>query len=136
MEKTTNGFNLNYELVDYSSIRVTKKGKNDMYEWGDSLTFRSLNVYTIQDEELGELDKEELIDFKIPCENLTEAAELNKLIRTLQRNGVVLNLNGYLPRKIDGNPILTVQITDKPIDLFKKYHSAMTKTESKTEKAS
>lgn len=129
MEKTRSGFNLNYELVEYTSIGATKKGSNDQFEWGHALKFRSANVYTIIDEELGELDKEELIEFKIPCENLTEVAELNKLLRTLQKNGVVLNLNGYLPRKIDGNPILTVQITDKPIELFKKYHSAMTKTE-------
>lgn len=134
--QTKKGFNLSYELVDFSSIRVTKKGKNEQFEWGDSLTFRASNVYTVEDEEVGMVDKEEILEFKIPCQNLSESAELNKVIRLLQANGVVLNLNGFLPRKIDGNPILQVTITDTPESIFQKYHEPLKKISQIQNKAS
>ena len=127
------GFTVTYELVDFSSIKVTKKGSNEKISWGESLTCRASNVMEVEDEEVGLVDKEEILEFKFPCESLSEVAELNLLLRTLKNNGVFLTVNGYLPRKYENNPIQQVTVIDTPQDLFKKYHSAMKKPTNNTD---
>lgn len=130
------GFSVTYELIDFSSIKVTKKGSNDKISWGESLTCRASNVVEVEDEDVGLVDKEEILEFKFPCSNLTEVAELNILLRNLKNNGVYLTVNGFLPKKYENNPILQVTVLDTPQDLFTKYHSAMKKPTNTENKAS
>ncbi len=127
------GFSVTYELIDFSSIKITKKGSNDKISWGESLTCRASNVMEVEDEEVGLVDKEEILEFKFPCQSLTQVAELNLLLRTLKNNGVFLTINGFLPRKYENNPIQQVMVIDTPEDLFRKYHSVMKKPTNNTD---
>ncbi|MFW2605639.1 hypothetical protein [Aliarcobacter butzleri] len=127
MEIIKKGFTLKYEILDINMIKVTKAGKNSNFEWNDSITIRTSNIFQEEDEELGFVDKEEIIEFKIPCENLTQISELNLLFRSLKKAGVVIQVDGFLPRKIENNPILQVMVTDTPLELMQKYHKDMPK---------
>ncbi|MFY9088705.1 hypothetical protein [Arcobacter aquimarinus] len=127
MEIIKKGFTLKYEILDMNMIKVTKKGSNKDFDWNDSITIRTSNVFQDEDEELGFIDKEEIIEFKFPCENLTQVSELNLLFRTLKKAGVVIQVDGFLPRKIENNPILQVTVTDTPLELMQRYHKDMPK---------
>lgn len=127
MEIIKKGFTLKYEILDMNMIKVTRKGSNKDFDWNDSITIRTSNVLQNEDEELGFIDKEEIIEFKFPCENLTQVSELNLLFRTLKKAGVVIQVDGFLPRKIENNPILQVTVTDTPLELMQKYHKDMPK---------
>ncbi|MEV9615209.1 hypothetical protein [Aliarcobacter butzleri] len=127
MEIIKKGFTLKYEILDINMIKVTKAGKNINFEWNDSITIRTSNIFQEEDDELGFVDKEEIIEFKFLCENLTQISELNLLFRTLKKAGVVIQINGFLPRKIENNPILQVTVTDTPFELMQKYHKDMPK---------
>lgn len=127
MEIIKKGFTLKYEILDMNMIKVTKKGSNKDFDWNDSITIRTSNVLQDEDEELGFIDKEEIIEFKFPCENLTQVSELNLLFRTLKKAGVVIQVDGFLPRKIENNPILQVTVTDTPLELMQRYHKDMPK---------
>lgn len=127
MTFTEQQYILTYKVNTFSSIKLTKKGKNDTFSWGDSLTMRCTNILTVADEELGLIDKEEIMDFKFECENPQQVAELNLLLRSLKANGVVLDFSGSLPRRFENNPIATVLITDKIEFIIQKYGSMLKK---------
>lgn len=121
------GFALKYEILDINMIKVTKAGKNSNFEWNDSLTIRTSNVFQVEDEELGFVDKEEIVEFKFPCESLTQISELNLLFRSLKKAGIVIQVEGFLPRRIENNPILQVTVIDTPLELIQKYNKDLTK---------
>ena len=127
MEIIKKGFSLKYEILDINMIKVTKAGKNSNFEWNDSLTIRTSNVFQVEDEELGFVDKEEIVEFKFPCESLTQISELNLLFRSLKKAGIVIQVEGFLPRKIENNPILQVTVIDTPLELIQKYNKDLTK---------
>lgn len=127
MEIIKKGFALKYEILDINMIKVTKAGKNSNFEWNDSLTIRTSNVFQVEDEELGFVDKEEIVEFKFPCESLTQISELNLLFRSLKKAGIVIQVEGFLPRRIENNPILQVTVTDTPLELIQKYNKDLTK---------
>lgn len=127
MEIIKKGFALKYEILDINMIKVTKAGKNSNFEWNDSLTIRTSNVFQVEDEELGFVDKEEIVEFKFPCESLTQISELNLLFRSLKKAGIVIQVEGFLPRRIENNPILQVTIIDTPLELMQKYSKDLTK---------
>ena len=132
MQIIKRGFKSFYEISDFSTIKVTKKGSNTQFDWNDSVTIRTSNISEDEDEELGFVDKEEIIEFKFPCKNLSEATELNKLFRALKKAGVVILVSTFLPRKIENNPILQVTVEDTPLELMKKYHDVMKQNKSDT----
>ncbi len=127
MEIIKKGFTLKYEILDINMIKVTKAGKNSNFEWNDSLTIRTSNVFQVEDEELGFVDKEEIVEFKFPCESLTQISELNLLFRSLKKAGIVIQVEGFLPRTIENNPILQVTVIDTPLELMHKYNKDLTK---------
>ncbi|AYJ78185.1 hypothetical protein [Aliarcobacter cryaerophilus] len=127
MEIIKKGFSLKYEILDINMIKVTKAGKNSNFEWNDSLTIRTSNVFQVEDDELGFVDKEEIVEFKFPCESLTQISELNLLFRSLKKAGIVIQVEGFLPRRIENNPILQVTVIDTPLELMQKYNKDLTK---------
>ncbi len=127
MEIIKKGFALKYEILDINMIKVTKAGKNSNFEWNDSLTIRTSNVFQVEDDELGFVDKEEIVEFKFPCESLTQISELNLLFRSLKKAGIVIQVEGFLPRRIENNPILQVTVIDTPLELIQKYNKDLTK---------
>lgn len=124
MSLTEKGFDVAYEVHKMGLIKVGSSGKMDNgFEYPASVKLRTMNMFSEYDEELGEVDKEELLEFKIPCESNTQAGELNRLFRDLKANGVIFPLNGGLPRKFQNSEYSSVTVTDdatKLLESFKK----------------
>ncbi len=128
MEFVKKGFGVNYELLVAESFKPGGNGVMDNgRSYPASLKFKSINVIESEDQELGLIDKEELIEFKIPCSSNSEAGELNKLFRLLKSNGIPIQINGSLPRKYDNSSFLNVDVYNTPQDLFLKYGKLLQK---------
>ena len=127
MEYIKQGFKLNYSLNEMSAIKPGAAGfiKETGYEYAASLKIKSQNIVQIVTDELGEVDKEELIEFKIICASNVEAAELNKLFRGLKNNGVIVELLGSLPKYRENSDYLEVIVAHTPTQLIQKYHDLM-----------
>lgn len=127
MEYIKQGFKLNYSLNEMSVIKPGGSGviESTGYAYSASLKIKSQNIVQIQDPELGELDKEELLEFKIPCDTNVQAAELNKLFRALKQNGVVVQLDGSLPKFREKSEYMEVIVHHTPQLLMQKYHDLM-----------
>ena len=134
MEIIKQGFKLNYSLNEMSVIKPGGNGviESTGFEYKASLKIKTQNIVQIQDEELGELDKEELLEFKIPCDTNAEAADLNKLFRALKLSGVVVQLDGSLPKFREKSEYMEVIVHHTPQQLMLKYHDVMSpKTQEK-----
>jgi hypothetical protein len=129
MEIIKQGFNINYSLNQMPIIKPGGHGviESTGFQYKASLKIKCQNIVQIVDDVLGEIDKEELIEFKIPCDTDTQAIELNKLFRVLHTNGVVVQVNGSLPKYKDKSDYLEVLVLHTPQQLMQKYHDIMAK---------
>ncbi len=121
------GFTVNYDLQEMGLIKPGGHGviESTGYVYKASLKIKTSNIIQEENEELGLVDKEELIEFKIPCETNVEATELNKMFRVLKANGVVVSFDGSLPKYSDKSEYLQVTVLSSATDLMKKYHDLM-----------
>ena len=107
-------------------IKVGGSGEMDNgFKYSASVKIRASNLFQELDEELGLVDKEELIEFKIVCDSNAEASEINKLFRALKQNGVVVQFDGGLPRKYQNSEYAQVNVLQNATTLIKKYHDLM-----------
>lgn len=126
MEIIEKGFVVKYEVFQVGFIKPGGAGEFSGRPYSASLKFRASNLFRDENEEFGLVDKEELVEFRIPCESNIQVSELNKLFRNLKDNGVVINLDGNLPNKNENSEFLKVTVLNTPQQLMEKYHSLMT----------
>jgi hypothetical protein len=127
MEILKRGFIVKYDVLEMGLIKPGGSGviESTGYAYKASLKIKTSNIIQEENEELGLVDKEELIEFKIPCESNVEATELNKMFRILKANGVVVSFDGALPKYSDKSEYLQVTVLSSGTDLMKKYHDLM-----------
>lgn len=127
MEFLKRGFSLKYDVLEMGVIKPGGHGVIEAtgYAYKASLKIKTQNIIQVEHEELGLIDKEELLEFRIPCESNAEAIELNKMFRILKENGVVVSFDGGLPKFSDKSEYLSVTVQSTGTDLIKKYHDAM-----------
>lgn len=127
MEILKRGFIVKYDVLEMGLIKPGGQGviESTGYAYKASLKIKTSNIIQEENEELGLVDKEELIEFKIPCESNVEATELNKMFRVLKANGVVVSFDGALPKYSDKSEYLQVTVLSSGTDLMKKYHDLM-----------
>jgi hypothetical protein len=123
------GFDVAYEVQKIGLIKVGGNGKMDNgFEYPASVKVRTQNLLREHDEDLGEVDKEELLEFKIPCDSNTQAGELNRVLRDIKHNGIVIPFNGGLPKKYQNTEYSTVTVTDNAKDILEKFRNMKAKT--------
>jgi len=126
MEILKKGFTINYDVQEMGLIKVGGSGElENGFKYPASVKVRCSNLFQEEDEELGLVDKEDLIEFKIVCESNIQAGEINKLFRTLKTNGVIVSFDGGLPKKYANSEYSQVTVLSSAIDLMKKYHDLM-----------
>jgi len=126
MEILKKGFTINYDVQEMGLIKVGGSGElENGFKYPASVKVRCSNLFQEEDEELGLVDKEDLIEFKIVCESNVQAGEINKLFRTLKTNGVIVSFDGGLPKKYANSEYSQVTVLSSAIDLMKKYHDLM-----------
>ena len=127
MEIIEKGFVVNYEVQKMGLIKAGGAGNYEGNTYSASIKIRSSNLIRDIKEEFGEVDKEELVEFRIPCESNAQVAELNKMFRILKDNGVVIHFDGNLPNKNENSEFLKVTVLNTPQQLMEKYHKDMIK---------
>jgi len=125
MEILKQGFTVNYDVQELGLIKPGGKGDYNGNPYKASLKIKASNIIQEENEEMGLVDKEELVEFIIRCEENSVAAELGKMFRKLKKNGVVVDFKGSLPKYSDNSEYLKVTVFDTPIDLMKKYHDSL-----------
>ena len=127
MEFLKRGFSLKYDVLEMGVIKPGGHGVIEAtgYAYKASLKIKTQNIIQVEHEELGLIDKEELLEFRIPCESNAEAIELNKMFRILKENGVVVSFDGALPKFSDKSEYLQVTVQSTGTDLMKKYHDLL-----------
>lgn len=130
MTITQQQFTTIYKVATFNSLKVTKAGVIDGNSYSDSLTISLVNKLEEEIEDFGITEKEILLNIQIKCDNPTQLAELNMVLRTLKANGVVFELNGLIPTKPDNSSFFRVVCTDKTDFLIQRL-SSLIKKESK-----
>jgi len=125
MEIIKQGFKLNYELHELGLIKPGGAGDYNGNAYKASLKIKSQNMIQTEHKEMGLVDSEELIEFRIICETNQEATELGKMFRMLKQNGVIVNFQAGLPKYSDNSEYLKVTVDSSATDLIKKYHDLL-----------
>jgi hypothetical protein len=125
MEYIKKGFTLNYDLQELGLIKPGGHGDYNGKPYKASLKIKTSNIIQQEHEEMGLVDKEELLEFIIRCETNLEASELGKMFRILKSNGVVVHFSGSLPKYSDKSEYLKVDVLSTPEQLMKKYNDLL-----------
>lgn len=129
MEILRKGFTINYDVQEMGLIKVGGSGELESgFKYPASVKIRCSNLFQDEDEELGLVDKEDLIEFKIVCESNVQAGEINTLFRNLKANGVIVTFDGSLPKKYSNSEYSQVTVLQTATQLMQKYHSVMKPT--------
>jgi len=91
------GFLTEYTISKMRSIKVTPSGDMNGNKYGASVKVKSINVSQEDDEKYGLIEKETIVEFKIPCED-DELRTFNNYLRGLQKENKPFILTGTLPR--------------------------------------
>ena len=92
------GYEVNYTIENIRSVKPQRGGEVEGNKYGASLKFKSINIEEVEDDDLGLVDKEVILEFKIPCEE-KDLKVVNNVFRELQKSKMKFNINGSLPRQ-------------------------------------
>ena len=91
------GFKLEYTISKMRSIKITQSGNMNGNAYGASVKVKAINIIQEDDKDLGLMEKENIMEFKIPCDD-KNLKKFNIFLRTLQKANKPLALSGTLPR--------------------------------------
>lgn len=129
MEIVEQGFRVIYELVNMGRPMAGGSGDYNGRPYNASVKVRCTQVSKNEDEVLGDVFREEIVEFRVICDTNSESSDLNKLFQNLRNNGVVVTLNGSTAVRENG--ILKITVFDTAKSLIQKYHKDMKKTDTK-----
>ena len=95
------GFKANYEVLIARSIKVTPSGDMNGSPYSGSVKFKVVNINQEDDKEYGLIEKETVIEFKIPGED-KDLRKFNQFLRAEQKANRPLVLTGSIPRQAQG----------------------------------
>ena len=114
------GFKMNYEVIHIRSIKVTPSGDMNGNKYGASVKIKTVNVSQVDDEKFGLVEKETIMEFKIPCEDEI-LKDFNVFLRGLQKSNTPLIFTGTSPRDA-GKDSYTVTSYETAVDIMQKMH--------------
>lgn len=112
------GFETVYTVQKMRSIKVTPSGDMNGNKYGASVKIKAVNVSQEDDEKYGLIEKESIMEFKVPCDD-KELKTFNVFLRGLQKANTPLVLIGTLPRDA-GKDSYTVTSYDNAETLMAK----------------
>ncbi len=115
------GFLTEYTIAKIRSIKVTPSGDMNGNKYGASVKVKSVNVVQEEDEKYGLVEKESIMEFKIPCED-DELRDFNIFLRGLQKENRALVISGTLPRDAgkDSYTVTSYANASQIIAMFRK----------------
>ena len=112
------GFKMNYEVLHIRSIKVTPSGDMNGNKYGASVKVKTVNVSQEDDEKYGLIEKETIMEFKIPCED-DQLRDFNLFLRSMQKSNVPLKFTGTAPRD-SGKDSFTVTSNETATEIMAK----------------
>jgi hypothetical protein len=120
MQVISEGFTVKVEVNKIESIKPSQGGNFNGNAYGPSANFRTTKSYQVEDDELGVIEKEEVLDIKVRCETTKEAIQICELLRKHRAEGTPVYVNGNIPRsgQRSSDPFSMVS-TDTPAEFLK-----------------
>lgn len=108
------GFITQYSIINIRSIKVTESGDMNGTKYGGSVKVKSINVSQEDDDKFGLVEKETILEFRIPCDD-SKLKDFNLFLRQLQKERRVLTVSGTLPRDAgkDTFTVTTLETADQ-----------------------
>jgi len=91
------GFKTLYTVEKIRSIKVTPAGDYNGKGYDASVKVKSINIIQEDDEKYGLIEKENIMEFKIPCAD-KDLKKFNVFLRDLQKANKPLELSASIPR--------------------------------------
>ena len=91
------GFTVKYQIDTFRSIKVTPSGDMNGTKYGASVKIKAVNVTQEEDEKFGLVEKESIMEFRIPSPD-ADLRNFNLFLRGLQKKNIPLVLSGTVPR--------------------------------------
>ncbi|OHD86352.1 MAG: hypothetical protein A3I60_00395 [Sulfuricurvum sp. RIFCSPLOWO2_02_FULL_43_45] len=126
MSVISQGFTTLYSVNKVGTIKPGGAGNMNGNAYKASVKFRSQNIVTRENKQVGLQEVETNIEFKIPCDSDTEASLVSEAVRRLRDSGSVFTISGDLPmthqdgKKMD---VATVSSFDNGAEFLKKLES-------------
>jgi len=120
MQVISEGFTMKIEVNKIESIKPSQGGTFNGNSYGPSANFRTTTSYQDEDQELGVIEKEEILDIKVRCTTTQEAVAICELLRKHRSEGSPVYVNGTIPRPgAKSTDPYTMVSTDAPSDFLK-----------------
>jgi len=115
------GFIPTYEVKKIRSIKAVTSGEYQGNKFNASIQFKSVNLEQVDDPELGPVEKETILIFKIPCED-KNLKKFNAFLRDMQKRKEILVIYGSLPRDAgkDTYQVTSYQTAEEIMESLKK----------------
>jgi len=118
------GFSLSYEVLNVGTIKPGASGEYEGTKYLSSVKFRSSNISETEDKEVGLREIEQIIEFSIPCETETVAANVAEAVRKARTNGIVIKIDGSMPSKSQGADIYKVKSIKTGTEFLKTFDTS------------
>lgn len=112
------GFLTEYTVAKIRSIKVTPSGDMNGNKYGASVKLKAVNVSQEDDEKYGLVEKESIMEFKIPCDD-KDLRNFNVFLRGLQKENKALVLSASLPRDA-GKDSFTVTSYETAVEIMSR----------------
>ncbi len=103
------GFEMNYKVLNIRSIKVTPSGEMNGNKYGASVKVKTVNVSQEDDEKYGLVEKETIIEFKIPCDD-DQLRDFNNLDQIAEKLNSEMNLILLLAVKVGNTRLIDNKI--------------------------
>ena len=120
------GFQLKYQIDTFRSIKVTPSGDMNGTKYGASVKIKAVNVTQEEDEKYGLVEKEAIIEFRIPSPD-ADLRNFNVFLRDLQKKKTPLELFGTIPRDA-GKDTHTVTSLESAPEIMARMQGKTTKS--------
>ena len=124
MQVISEGFNLNYEVLQIGSIKPGESGTFQGTPYAASVKFRSTLAFQTENKNVGVQEHEQTIEFKIPCSSESEAIMVSEHLRKARVNGDKVTVKAPLAQKREGADIYKVTSMINGADFIKSLTTA------------
>lgn len=120
MSQIESGFLTSYQVKHIRSIKGVNSGEFQGNAYKASVQLKTVNVDQVDDEEMGLVERENILVIKVPCED-SQIKEFNLWLREQQKQNKVITVYGSLPRDIGKDTFsITSQLSASEMMAIKK----------------
>ncbi len=113
------GYEVGYSIKVIRSIKVTPAGDFNGQKYASSVKIKTVNIVQEDDEKYGLVEREQIMEFKIPTDD-TKLRTFNQFLRDMQKSNTPLDLIGSMPNQA-GKDTYTVTSYEDASEIMARY---------------